>query len=186
MRSVREIKDFTAPAQLKRIDGCASSKDEQREFRNALGGFATGVTVILAKTESGFHGMTANSFSAVSLDPALVLVSISNEAKAARAIQSAKQFSVNLLSSDQMDISGHFAGKPIDEERIKIEWTEAETPILTEALGIFDCRVSQVIQAGDHTIFLGEVKAFKRENLDPLLFFGGRYGRFNENIKLAS
>lgn len=177
--SICEITDSTdIDMSLKDIQGQIMSPELKRELRNALGGFATGVTVILAKSDDGFHGMTANSFTAVSLSPPLVLVSVANDAKAADAIKSADKFSVNLLSTEQEDLSWHFAGRPNQEGDLQVEWTEAGVPILTGSLGSFECALFKVVEAGDHTLFLGEVISFGSKDSEPLVFFRGQYGHF--------
>lgn len=151
------------------------SSDCTRSFRNALGKFATGVTVILTRHDGSFHGMTANAFTAVSLEPPLVLVSVSSDAKTADYIRAQGHFSVNLLSQEQETISSQFAGRGQPNEKAEIEWFNNETPYLSSAFGAFVCSVFSVVDAGDHTLFLGRVKAYRHEDQQPLLYYGGKY-----------
>lgn len=157
------------------LTAAAMSSDCTRSFRSALGKFATGVTVILTRSEAGFHGMTANAFTAVSLDPPLVLVSVSSEARTADMIRSQGHFSVNLLSQEQETVSSLFAGRGQPNEAAEVEWFDNETPYLSAAFGAFVCSVFNVVNAGDHTLFLGRVNAYRHEDQQPLLFYGGQY-----------
>ncbi len=149
------------------------------EFRTTLGNFATGVTIITSRTAEGDPlGMTANSFSSVSLDPPLVLFSMDRRAMGLRNYQVAGHFAVNILARDQEHLSGRFARTAGDKwAGIQYETWQTGSPILSGALANFDCRLWQSYDGGDHVIFVGEVvqNAFDPDK-DPLLFFRGRYG----------
>ena len=119
--------------------------------------------------------MTANSFTAVSLDPPLVLVSIANGAKAANVIRDSKRFSINFLSDRQRAVSAHFAGRPNEALSPDISWTECNTPFLSSGIGTFICDLYGAHEAGDHTIFVGKVLEYQHELEEPLLFFRGEY-----------
>lgn len=148
---------------------------DDRTFRNAMGRFATGVTVIATKTDDGEHGMTANAFMSVSLNPKLVTVSIDNRANMLNKIKESGTFSVNILSYDQKNISMHFAGQKEMEEEIPFELVE-DIPIIKGSLASVVCNVHESVVAGDHTLFLGEVIDLKLNDGEPLTFYSGKYG----------
>lgn len=151
---------------------------DARQFRNALGRFATGVTVITTCTPSGkCEGMTANSFSAVSLDPPLVLWSIRNEAPSLPSYIEAGVFAINILTQEQSGLSHHFASPQQDKfEDITVSRGHGRCPILTDALAHFECDIEQIVPAGDHQIVLGRVvRATYDDKAMPLLFSAGRY-----------
>lgn len=150
-------------------------------FRQALGRFATGVTVVSAERAPGqVHGMTANSFTAVSLDPLLVLVCVDEQARMLAVLQKARRFGVNVLKEHQRSISEFFALPEQDPEverslGIRFEWTPSGIPVLAEALVQLTCKVVASHVAGDHTIFLAEVETAEVFEGEPLLFFRGTY-----------
>jgi flavin reductase (DIM6/NTAB) family NADH-FMN oxidoreductase RutF len=150
-------------------------------FRQALGRFATGVTVVSAERAPGqVHGMTANSFTAVSLDPLLVLVCVDEEARMLAVLQKAQRFGVSVLKKHQRAISEFFALPEQDPEAerslgIRFEWTPSGIPVLAEALVQLTCHVVASHVAGDHTIFLAEVETAEVFEGEPLIFFRGAY-----------
>ncbi|WP_209124223.1 flavin reductase family protein [Alkalihalobacillus sp. BA299] len=146
---------------------------EDRSFRDAMGKFATGVTVIVTETNGEPHGMTANAFMSVSLDPKLVVISIKENARILPKIQESKKFSVNILSAEQMDLSKIFAGQIKDQE-VAFGLLD-NTAIIPEAIAQIVCEVSAEHVEGDHTLFIGKVTDITVKDGDPLLFFNGRY-----------
>jgi flavin reductase (DIM6/NTAB) family NADH-FMN oxidoreductase RutF len=152
-------------------------------FRQALGRFATGVTVVTAERAPGeVHGMTANSFTAVSLEPLLVLVCVDEQARMLPVLKKAQRFGVSVLKDDQRAISDFFAQPEQDPEAelalgIRFEWPAPGIPVLGDALVQLTCRVVAAHLAGDHTIFLGEVESAEVFEGEPLLFFRGSYRR---------
>ena len=156
----------------------AGPPPDLRVLRNALGRFATGVTVITTCTADGKReGMTANSFSAVSLDPPLILWSIRNEAPSLPAFLEAGVFAVNILACDQVGLSHSFA-TPKEDKFDGVDVTEGQgrCPVLPRALAIFECALHEVVAAGDHQIMIGRVlRAQYDESATPLLFSCGRY-----------
>lgn len=150
---------------------------DTREFRNALGQFPTGVTVVTTVDAEGNKiGMTANSFSSVSLDPMLVLWSVAKTCKAFSAFTEAKQFAIHVLNASQKHISSQFASSC--EDRFKdIEHIAGHggVPILTDYSAVFQCDTEQLYEGGDHIILLGRVVAFDNKKLPPLVFHAGRY-----------
>ncbi|TWD94571.1 flavin reductase (DIM6/NTAB) family NADH-FMN oxidoreductase RutF [Neobacillus bataviensis] len=150
---------------------------DDRLFRDAMGKFATGVTVLLTENEGETHGMTANGFMSVSLDPKLVLISIGHKAKFFEKVSQSKKYTVNILAEDQEHYSRHFAGKP--GETVEFE-TLAELPVLKGAITQIACEVVSEHIEGDHTLFIGKVVDLRLEDKDPLLFFSGKYRQLTE------
>ncbi len=152
-------------------------------FRRVAGTFATGVTVITVERDPGVvHGMTANSFTSVSLDPLLVLVCVSHEAKLLAYLRARRRFGVAILRAGQQALSEHFAKcdqSPEEDARLGIpyKWTSSGIPLLDGTLAELACNVAADHPAGDHTIFLGEVESMDFYEGDPLLFHRGQYRR---------
>jgi flavin reductase (DIM6/NTAB) family NADH-FMN oxidoreductase RutF/pimeloyl-ACP methyl ester carboxylesterase len=155
---------------------------DARTFRDALGCFATGVTVVTAIGADGVPiGLTANSFTSVSLYPPLLLVCIANNAGSAPALREAKRFAVNVLQIGQQPTSNRFAGK--GEDRFATTpWEVGEygTPVLTGSLSSFECESQDIHDGGDHFILVGRVlKAIFEPRRDPLLYFRGKYRKLH-------
>ena len=152
---------------------------EPREFRNAVGKFATGVCVMTAAV-NGFEpiGMTVNSFTSLSLDPALVLWSIQNNSSCCPAFDACDRFAVNILASDQQDISNVYASKGAHHLAAEhYETGQTGAPVLHGVLAAFECGLWARYPGGDHTIIVGEVlKLHARDDGAPLLFHAGKYG----------
>ena len=153
---------------------------DSAKFRQVLGHFPTGVTVITAAPETGPVGMAVGSFCSVSLDPPLVAFFPSHASSSWPGIQAAGSFCVNILAEDQEDVSRRFASKD-DDKFHGLGWKPAPSgaPLLDGVLAWIDCDVESVTDAGDHVCVMGRVR-----DLDvghdgaPLLFFRGGYGRF--------
>jgi flavin reductase len=152
------------------------------DFRAAMGSFPTGVTVVTVASDDGaMHGMTANSFSSVSLDPMLVLVCLNETSRTIGLIERAGAFAVNVLSAGQQDVSRWFANRHRPAgvmmfRDVPFEPGVTGCPVLADATAAFDCRPRQSHRAGDHLIVLGEVVALvHRPQLEPLIFHAGRY-----------
>jgi flavin reductase (DIM6/NTAB) family NADH-FMN oxidoreductase RutF len=157
-----------------------------RDFRRALGSFATGITVVTASSrESGMIGITANSFNSVSLDPPLVLFSLDRRAYSLAAFHSAGHFGINVLSDDQRNLSQIFATAMIDKwENVNYELWDTGCAMLTGALANFECKTQHIYDGGDHLIFVGRVEKMRWvETGDPLLYFRGSYRRIGEPHK---
>lgn len=152
----------------------------QAEFRRALGSFATGVTVITVDYDGEVHGMTANAFSSVSLDPPLVLVCVDRSARTHAHLHARQRFGVNVLAEDQQNISEYYARAAQDhrhaeEVGARFDRTAHSTPVLNGALAYLECRLHTVQDAGDHTIFIAEVEEVVVRDGDPLLYHRGKY-----------
>ena len=164
------------------IRGEYRSGHDPRTLRDALGCFATGVTVVTCFDSEGRpFGLTANSFTSVSLDPPLLLVCIHRNANCASALSQSEHFAVNVLQTGQQPASIRFSRR--DEERFGAnDWSPGEfgAPVLKESLGVFECERHALHDGGDHHILVGHVvKASFDPSLDPLLFFRGKYRRLH-------
>lgn len=155
---------------------------DPRTLRDALGCFATGVTIVTCLDDTGSPvGLTANSFTSVSLDPPLLLVCVSKRTASAPALVRASHFAVNVLQTHQQPASIRFSTK--DQDRFgATPWSPGEygPPVLRDSLGVFECAAHAVHEGGDHHIVVGEVlRASFDSTLDPLLYFRGRYRRLH-------
>nr|WP_276617042.1 flavin reductase [Streptomyces sp. 196(2019)] len=143
-------------------------------MRGALGHFASGVTVVTTATEGPdgphAHGMTANAFTSVSLDPPLVLVSISTHARSHRRIDDSGRYGVSILGAGQGPVAHHFAGGAQSPEAVSLEWRDG-LPLVGGALVHLACRVRQSHRAGDHTLFVGEVEGLWLGSGGPLVHY---------------
>lgn len=144
---------------------------DSQDMRDALAKFATGVTVVTAAAESGPLGITVNSFSAVSLDPPLVLFSLARSSNRTRAFERAEKFAVHILSSGQKDLCHRFTreGDAFDPEATRI--TPDGVPLLDGCLARFECRRHAVHDGGDHLIIVARVEAVRNRTADPLIYF---------------
>ena len=157
-----------------------SSAIDPRDFRNALGTYATGVTVITAMgTDGKPYGLTCNSFASVSLNPPLVLWSLVIFSQAMSIFQNASHFTVNVLGASQQALANKFATSS-EDKFAGVEWTPGlgNAPLLADSVAHFQCRAANRYYGGDHVIFLGAVEAYAYNRQEPLLFVRGGYGRF--------
>jgi flavin reductase len=158
------------------------------EFRKAMGCFATGVTIITLDMDGEVHGMTANAFASVSLDPPLVLVCVDHSARTHAHLHAKKRFGVNILAESQRVISEYYArpvhmhGHAEEEAGARFERTAQGTPILCGALTYLECRLQSAEEAGDHTIFIAEVEDVVVREGEPLLFFRGKYRKIGDEV----
>lgn len=152
---------------------------DDRLFRNAMGSFATGVTVITTENNSEIHGMTANAFMSISLNPKLVAISIGENARMLEHIKESNKFAVNILSADQLDDSKQFAGQMKEAHEVDFV-TFKGLPTINNSLAVVTCDVQSQVVAGDHTVFIGHVTGVKLESADPLLFSQGKYRELKE------
>jgi flavin reductase (DIM6/NTAB) family NADH-FMN oxidoreductase RutF len=150
------------------------------DLRRALGQFGTGVALLTVQTDDGPLGMTANSFSSVSLDPPLVLWSAARTSKRHDAFANAAAFCIHVLSADQIEVAGHFAKHGHDFSHYDYDTGPNGAPTLHGCLATFHCDTYAVHLAGDHSIILGQITAaaIQPEERDGLLFKRGTFGRF--------
>jgi flavin reductase (DIM6/NTAB) family NADH-FMN oxidoreductase RutF len=157
-----------------------SSPIDPRDFRNALGTYATGVTIITAMAADGKpYGLTCNSFASVSLNPPLVLWSLGTFSQGMSTFQNASHFAVNVLGASQEALATRFA-KSSEDKFAGVEWTAGlgNAPLFADSVANFQCRAANRYYGGDHVIFLGAVEAYTYNRREPLLFARGSYGRF--------
>jgi 3-hydroxy-9,10-secoandrosta-1,3,5(10)-triene-9,17-dione monooxygenase reductase component len=161
---------------------------DSRTFRQTVGQFATGVTVIALDVEGTLRAMTANSFTSLSLDPPLVLFCVGKHTKAGQAVHAAAGFSINILAEGQQDISTYFAGawkNGPSPAFTFIDWEGA--PRLEGALASLGCDIHAIHEGGDHWIVIGRVVALYRPEPPPrpLMFFRGAYATLAEERPLS-
>jgi flavin reductase (DIM6/NTAB) family NADH-FMN oxidoreductase RutF len=148
------------------------------EFRTALGMFATGVTIVTARTAQGdLVGLTANSFNSVSMAPPLVLWSLAQSATTMEAFATGSHYAINILSADQQELAKQFAAKGIDRfAGVSYQLGRAGAPLIDGAAATFECFNRSRYEEGDHVIFVGEVEhCAHRAGASPLLYHGGQF-----------
>jgi flavin reductase (DIM6/NTAB) family NADH-FMN oxidoreductase RutF len=155
---------------------------DSRTLRDALGCFATGVTVVTCLDEASHPvGLTANSFTSLSLDPPLLLVCVAKAAACAESMSRAQHFAVNVLQTQQQPASITFSTR-VEDRFGCTAWSMGEhgVPVLLDSLSVFECKRHAIHDGGDHFILVGEVKKATFEpGLDPLLYFRGSYRRLH-------
>jgi 3-hydroxy-9,10-secoandrosta-1,3,5(10)-triene-9,17-dione monooxygenase reductase component len=151
---------------------------EGRALRDAFGSFATGVTIVTTHGPGGVDiGLTANSFSSVSLDPPMVLWSLARTSLNMDAFRNSGHFAVHILSADQEALSGRFASKGVDRfAGLALDRGPDSIPMLQDCMARFTCKLAYQYEGGDHVIFVGEIVDFSHSAQKPLVFHGGRYG----------
>lgn len=149
-------------------------------FRTALGSFATGVTVVTCRSEAGPLGMTANSFTSVSLDPPLILWCPARTSSRCAAFTGAERFAIHVLADGQRDLCRRFAADGLSFDGLDWDSDEQGVPRLAGCLARLECRRHAVHDGGDHAIVLGEVTAATLATGHPLVFSGGAYGGFSK------
>ena len=162
------------------------------EFRRAMGCFATGVTIITVDLDGEVHGMTANAFASVSLDPLLLLVCVDHNARTHAHLRAKKRFGINILAEHQRLISEYYA-RPLGVHEhaegdggARFDRTPHGTPILRGSLAYLECRLKSTQDAGDHTIFIAEVEDVLVRDGQPLLFFRGKYRHIGDELKIGT
>jgi len=150
---------------------------DPRQFRAALGAFPTGVTIVTTKDTNGRDvGLTANSFNSVSLDPPLVLWSLSRTASSMQAFETSDYFAVHILSAQQEDLASRFASRYVDRfAGLVLGRGHGDAPLLDGCAARFECKRAHLYQGGDHMIIVGEVLTFERFDRPALAFHGGKY-----------
>lgn len=154
-------------------------RESARAFRDALGKFTTGITIVTCASAAGPVGITANSFASVSLDPPLVLWSPARASRRFAAFEAATHYAIHVLAEDQRDLCAHFTRNGMDFDGV--DWTEGAfgVPRLSGCLARFDCVQTARHDGGDHLIIVGRVLTAAVRDSGPLVFSCGRYGRFS-------
>ena len=151
---------------------------DQDAFKEALRGWASGVTVVTSRSGDKVHGMTVSAFSSVSADPPLVLVCANRSSKTHEIIEEGGVFAVNILASHQSEVSSVFASSKHEDSRLeRVHWVEGSTgaPLISEALASLECTVTSTHREGSHTIYVGRVKSVILSDAEPLLYYKGGY-----------
>lgn len=152
---------------------------DTRGFRNACGKFATGITVVTVEVNGQVHGMTANAFMSVSLDPPLVVVSVGKKAHMHALLAGADRYAISVLNQGQEPYSAHFAGfgpngfQPTFDQR-------HNHLVIANAIAYFVTRIYAAHEVGDHTLYIGQVEYFENNGDDPVLYYGGKYRLLKE------
>lgn len=147
----------------------------ERLFRDAMGRFATGITVVSMYENDKPIGMTVNAFMSVSLDPMLLAVSIDEKASMYDKLKKGISFGVSMLSENQKDLSLYFARqKDLPEEAIEFV-DQSGVPVIKDALANVSCEVVDVVKAGDHLIFIGKVSDITVNEGEPIIYYGSKY-----------
>ena len=155
-------------------EAAAGNRFDARDLRRALGQYATGVTVVTTLHEGERYGMTANSFTSVSLNPPLVLWAAAKSSPSLAAFEATDRFAVNVLAADQHHLSRQFATSGTDKFD-GVELLDGELPLLEGTVARFVCRRTQRVDAGDHVVFLGEIEEYGAPGGEPLVFHSGSY-----------
>ncbi|KKB34249.1 flavin reductase family protein [Bacillus thermotolerans] len=153
--------------------------EKQAVFKEVMGNYPTGVTVVTGVTEDGTPvGLTVNSFASVSLDPLMVLWSIDHGVSTIKAFTEGGKFAVHVLAGDQKDLCMTFATKGVDRfSQCKWEMSENGLPIIEGAFGVFECETFKAVEAGDHTVLIGNVKDIQIDkSKDPMLYHRRAFG----------
>ncbi len=171
------MKAKKSKARPKQAARAEAKRFDRRDYRHALGQFATGVTIVTACAKDGRKiGLTVNSFTSVSLDPPLVLWCLSRQATDFAALNAASRFAVNVLSARQHHLSRQFSATLADKfTSVECEDAPEGIPLLKGATAHFICRVVGRFDAGDHVIIVGEVEEYRWNEGEPLVFHSGRY-----------
>ncbi|WP_198004762.1 flavin reductase [Rubrobacter xylanophilus] len=150
-------------------------------FRDVIGHFASGVTIITARHKETNFGITASAVCSLSLDPPMLLVCVNKKTGTRHAIAESKAFAVNILHEDQGELAARFARPNTDKYRgVEIVYGELGEPLLKDALAHLECRVVEEVTAGTHSVFLAEVQNAWAKEGTPLTYFRGKFGRFQE------
>jgi 4-hydroxyphenylacetate 3-hydroxylase, reductase component len=149
---------------------------DARFFRRCLGQFATGVTLVTTEASGKCYGLTANSFSSVSIEPPLISWAIGRRSRSFEVFRAAKYFNVHILSTSQINISQHFSGAAEDKfQSIEFSYGASGAPVLPNPIALIECQQETAIDAGDHAIIVGRVLRLASEAGEPLIFAQGRY-----------
>lgn len=151
-----------------------SAPFDSKQFRNACGCFATGITIVTTELEGDIHGMTANGFMSVSLEPPLILVSMGNNTRMHALLQQSGKYAVSLLTAGQEKWSSHFAGWHQDDLEVTFDQFGGQ-PVVPGAMAYFSAEVVDAHPAGDHTLYIAQVTDFAYAAQEPILFYTGKY-----------
>jgi flavin reductase (DIM6/NTAB) family NADH-FMN oxidoreductase RutF len=153
-------------------------------FRDVIGRFVSGVTVITARCGGKDYGLTASAVASLSLDPPMLLVCINKSTGTCHAVSESKRFAVNILQEDQGPLALRFATPNTDKfAGVHIAYGEFGEPVLQDALAVLECRVAEEVTGGTHSVFLAEVQTARAREGFPLAYFRGKFGRFQGRME---
>ena|SRR5690625_3679902 len=153
---------------------------DERLFRDAMGKFTTGITIVTINHNNQYTGMTVNAFMSISLHPKLIAISIDENAGLYNQLKNTKNFGISMLKEEQKDLSMIFARQK--EQDREIEFIEQDgVPVIKNSLATLSCEVDQKIKVGDHLIIIAKVTDLHIEDGSPILYFGGKYRTINQN-----
>jgi flavin reductase (DIM6/NTAB) family NADH-FMN oxidoreductase RutF/DNA-binding GntR family transcriptional regulator len=160
---------------------------DQGLFRDVIGRFATGVTIVSTRHDDADLGTTASAVSSLSMDPPMLLVCMNRTSETGQAILASGRFAVNILGEDQADVAMRFATKGADKfAGVGTERGRGDVPLVADALACLECRVNETATGGTHTVFLAHVEHARATDRDPLTYFRGRFGRFEDAAQEAA
>jgi len=148
------------------------------EFRNVMGHFASGVTIVTTESEGVARGTTASAVASLSLEPPMVLVCMNESSSTGQAIARSRAFAINILHVDQLVLARRFATKAPDKfDGVELAPGPFGQPLLTDALATMECSVAETMTGGTHTVYIGEVRSATSYEGAPLAYFRGEFGR---------
>ena len=160
---------------------------DQNTFRDVIGRFASGVTVISTRRDGTDLGTTASAVSSLSMEPPMLLICMNRTSETGAAVADRGRFVVNILGEDQAELAQHFARKGADKfAGVEVERGQDELPLIARALGHLECRVAETATGGTHTVFLSHVERARATEGSPLTYFRGRFGRFEDAAQEAA
>ena len=156
---------------------------DPEQLRRSMRSWSSGVTIVTAAHAGERHGMTVSSFTSVSLEPPLIIISLHTESRTHRLVRASGAFAVNILGAGQRELSEHFAGRALPEEDRfsgqQVDSLVTGSPAFKDALATLDCRIKEVIPAGMNTLFLAEVVAVRGDGEgEPLVYHNRQYRSF--------
>ena len=154
------------------------SIDKTVLYKEVMGNYPTGVTIVTTKDDQGNPvGLTVNSFASVSLDPLLILWSIDHSVSSLDVFKNAGKFAVNILAGNQQELCKTFASKNLDRfGSCQWETSEYGLPVISDTFAVLQCETYQTVEAGDHTILIGRVLEIDKGDQDPMLYHGRKFG----------
>jgi len=153
---------------------------DERLFRDAMGKFATGITIVSINDNNEYRGMTVNAFMSISLNPKLIAVSIDENAGMYDKLKNTTKFGVSMLKEEQRDLSMIFARQK-EKDRVIEFIVRDDVPVIKDALATLSCEVDQKVKAGDHLILIAKVTDITIQDGSPILYYGGKYRTINPN-----
>lgn len=155
-------------------------------FRDVVGYFMTGVTVITTRDAVERYGVTASAVASLSLDPPMILVCLNRSLPTCGAVRTSGTFAVNILAEDQGELAKQFATRQIDKfQHTRVEEAGVGVPLIADALAHLECRVVESVDAATHTVFMAKVETARARSGSPLAYFRGAFGRFEQSIDEA-